>query len=583
VRGKLRRVGQYLEDRTGVGAMVRRALDEEVEGGARWAHGFGSALAVLFVLEAVTGALLMMHYTPSVDGAWSSTFWIQHEVINGWFVRGLHHYGAQAMLVVLGLHFLQVVLYGAYKKPREVTWWLGLGMMGLVLGLLITGLRLPWDQHSYWALQVELNIAGATPGVGETMTELVAGGPRIGQSTVTRLYALHVAILPALLVLLFVAHYALVRRHGRTPPEGAPATKAPLYPGQVLRDLGFVLLVLAAVAILTAATGGVTDLTAPAEPGRNFPARPEWFLLPLFQLRKMMPAGSGELVATLVVPGVAALFLFALPFLDRKESRRVRGRLHLVVPILLGVAGMGVLTYVSRAKDAADEDHQEAMAEARKRADRAVELARSGIPPEGPVAMLWNDPLTRGPEVYEQYCSSCHVLNGEGEREAPDHTGYGSREWVVELLHGPWNEHFFGNTDLEEEMPSQARLGEERIAALAEFLFSQGHEPQDAPDDEELAAEGETIFRDKCLRCHTYGNEGDFMGVGGPNLRGWASRTWIFRQTEDPGSPRNYGTLNDMPAFAGQLSERDIRMVTAYLRLQRFEEPDFEVPRDDGD
>lgn len=578
----LRRTVQFLEDRTGVRELVRGALDEELAGGARWAYVFGSALTVLFVVQAVTGALLMLTYTPSITDAWSSVFYIQTQVTAGWFVRGLHSYGAQAMLVVTGLHMLQVLVYGAYKKPREVTWWLGLALMGLLVGLLITGYRLPWDHNSYWALVVELNVAAATPGIGDAVHDAVAGGPTVGQETLTRLHALHVAILPALVVLLFLGHRALVRKHGRTPPDGADTSvRAPLYPGQMARDLLFVVLVLAAVAAVTTATHGI-DLGGPAEPDRDYPARPEWFLLPLYALRKMMP-GAWEIVATVVIPGAVATFLFALPFLDRKPSNRVRDRIVWIAPVLLVFAGAAAISWMSLEEDRLDEDYLEAVAEQDRRAHRAKQLAWMGIPPEGPVAMLRNDPMTHGRDVYRQYCSSCHVLNGEGERKAPDHTGFGSREWLTLLLTNPQDPHFFGETDLEEDMPSQLEVGEEMIRGIVEFLFSLGHEPQDPPFDAELAAQGEQDFRRKCMSCHTYGDDGDWLGIGGPHMSLYNSRTWIQRQIADPGGPRNYGELNDMPAFADQLTQHDLRMVTAYLRRQRFEQPDFTVepPEDD--
>lgn len=580
----LRRAVQFLDDRTGFRGLVRSALDEEIAGGARWAYVFGSALTVMFLVQAVTGVLLMLTYTPSVTDAWSSVFYIQNRVTAGWFVRGLHSYGAQAMLIVTGLHMLQVLLYGGYKKPREVTWWLGLALFGLLLGMLITGYRLPWGQNAYWALLVELNVAAATPVVGEAVHDLVAAGSSIGQETLTRLYAAHVVLLPALMVLLVLGHRALVRRHGRTPPEGADATvKAPLYPAQMARDLGFVVLVLLAIAAVTVATHGV-EVEAPAEPDRDYPARPEWFILGLYQLRKMMP-GPWEVVATVVIPGIVATFLFALPLLDRRPSRRVRQRLVWIAPVFLVLAGAGAIGWMSVHADSLDEDYLEAIDEQTRRAERARQLAWQGIPPEGPVAMLRNDPLTHGRDVYRQYCTSCHVLNGEGERKAPDHTGYGSRQWLLMMLLAPQDAHFFGEVDHSEDMPSQQELGNEMLLGIVEFLVSLGHEPQDPAFDRRLAEQGEEDFRRKCMSCHTYGDDGDWLGIGAPHMSHYGSRTWIARQIADPGSPRNYGELHEMPAFADQLTEHDLRMVTAYLRLQRFVAPDFtaEPPPPDED
>ncbi|HTU59607.1 MAG TPA: cytochrome b N-terminal domain-containing protein, partial [Polyangiales bacterium] len=150
----LTRVGDWLDERTGYRSLIAHALDEDIEGGARFIYVFGSALLVIFTCQVVTGLLLMATYTPAVNGAWSSVFFVQHKVSGGWFVRGLHAYGAQAMIVVLGMHLLQVTIYGAYRKPREVTWWFGLALLGIVSGLALTGYLLPWDQKGYWATKV---------------------------------------------------------------------------------------------------------------------------------------------------------------------------------------------------------------------------------------------------------------------------------------------------------------------------------------------------------------------------------------------------------------------------------------------
>ncbi len=580
----LAKVRGFFAERFGFGALLKGALDEQVRGGPRWGYVFLNALMVIFAVQAFTGLLLMLTYVPDVDSAWSSVFYIGHRVTNGWFVRGLHSWGGQAMLIVVALHLITVVYYGAYRKPREGGFWLLLILLHLILGALISGLRLPWDQMSYWALWVELNIAGSMPVVGQPMYELIAGGPTLGQATLTRLYAIHVILLPALITLVAIGMWWVRRKHGPDVPRWAkPEGEVRAWPAQWVRDLGFVVLVLAAVVGVTTAMHGGAHLDAPADPSHDYPARPEWFLLPLYELRKLLPA-SMELVATAVIPGLLIGFLFSLPFIDRRDSAGPLRRVPWLVPLALIGASLFALIYSSKSHDAADEDFQEARAAADLRGARALEIAGWGIPPEGPLFMLENDPMTRGREVYGQYCSSCHVLNGKGDREAPDHTGFASRQWLVALMNAPQDDHFFGTTELDEKMPSQARLGQDQLRATAEFLFSLGREPQDPDDiDQDLVATGRTQFESKCMNCHTYGDDGDFLGLGAPNLAHYGSRTWIYEQIHSPGELANYGELNDMPAFAEQLSDHDIRMVTAYLRLQRFEAIDFEVqpPEDD--
>src|SRR5689334_20461288 len=186
------KVADWLDERTGFRALLTAALDEEIEGGARWAYVFGSALFTIFLCQIVTGLLLMATYTPAINGAWSSVYYIQHKVAGGWFVRGMPHYGAQSMIVVPGIHLMQVALYGAYKRPREVTWWVGLGLLGMVQGLALTGYLLPWDQKGYWATKVATNIAGSVPGLGPAIQTVIVGGTEYGQATLTRFFVLHV-------------------------------------------------------------------------------------------------------------------------------------------------------------------------------------------------------------------------------------------------------------------------------------------------------------------------------------------------------------------------------------------------------
>ncbi|HZU83948.1 MAG TPA: cytochrome b N-terminal domain-containing protein, partial [Polyangiaceae bacterium] len=194
-------------------------------------------------LQAITGWALMAYYSPSATTAWASVEHLNYAVVGGWLLRGLHHFGAQAMIVVVGLHVAQVAIYGAYKAPREVNWWLGLGLLGLTVGFGLTGYLLPWDQKGYWATRVATNIAGTTPIAGKIVQQLLVGGPEYGSMTLTRFFTLHVAILPALLVGLLGGHLALFRRHGVTPSASADTTKVGrFYPAQLAKDVAGVLL-----------------------------------------------------------------------------------------------------------------------------------------------------------------------------------------------------------------------------------------------------------------------------------------------------------------------------------------------------
>ena len=321
----------WLDDRTGYREFVHEALFERIPGGARWRYVWGSTLVFAFTVQVITGFFLWMAYSPSGQTAWESVYYIQHEMFGGWLLRGLHHFMAQAMVVLLALHLLQVVIDGAYRAPREMNFWLGLILMQIVLGLSLTGYLLPWDQKGYWATRVATNLAGIVPMVGPELQKIVVGGADYGHHTLTRFFALHAGILPATLVGFLVLHIALFRRHGihaKTPlkqPQGGT-----FWPDQVLKDAVACLAVLAVVLffIFKPAIMGETSrdliaahpgdylgahLDAPADRANEYSAaRPEWYFLFLFQFLKLFEGQGevGELLGAIVVPGAVMGMLF---------------------------------------------------------------------------------------------------------------------------------------------------------------------------------------------------------------------------------------------------------------------------------
>ncbi len=584
------RIGDWLDERVGHRALIQHALDEPVRGGARWAYIWGSALVLTFVIQAVTGYLLMSAYAPSATTAWSSVAHVSFTMRAGWIVRGLHHFGAQAMVILLVLHLGQTALAGAYKRPREMNWFLGLALLAVTLGFALTGYLLPWDQKGYWATRVATNIVGSVPAIGPWLQSVLVGGSEYGHATLTRFYSLHVGVLPALLVVLLVAHLALFRKHGVTPPAkvdepGAPPAKVdPFYPKQVAMDLTFGLVVLGVLFAIAMREHGA-PLDAPADPSSDYPARPEWYFLALFEMLKYLP-GSLEAVGAVGVPLVLGGYLIALPFIDKKPSRALRGRLGVLAPLFLMGLGAAALTLVSMRNDAADPAFQKARTVASERADRSIALFKKGVPPEGPLAMLRKDPDTRGPELFSSSCASCHRLGDlappEGKATAPDLTTFGTKAWALDVLADPDGDHMFGKTPFKGNMPSvvkppadpeQAKdfkpMPEADRNAIADFLAAQARGEQGA------GMPGEKLVKQRCTGCHRLDGKLDESGSEdslGPELRGWGSIPWILAQIDDPGSGKAYpkGAVapelkGHMPGFADKLDASDRALLAAWV------------------
>ena len=436
----------WLDDRTGYKVLLHAALYENIPGGARWRYVWGSTLVFTFMVQTITGLFLWMCYSPSARSAWESVYYIQYEMQGGWLLRGIHHYAAHVMVVLLAVHLAQVVIDGAYKAPREVNFWLGLLLMQVVLALSLTGYLLPWDQKGYWATSVATNLIVLVPSIGPDLQQLVVGGSNYGHATLTRFFALHAGVLPLGLVVLLVMHVAVFRRHGicAVAPDRRPAQT--FWPDQLLKDVVACLAVLAVVLLLVV-QGAFSDrpagqpyeavlgaeLGAPADPAAPFAAaRPEWYFLFLFQLLKYFH-GASEIIGALVIPGAVMLLLLLMPILGRWKLG------HGFNVALLVALGFGVLslTVLAINEDRRDPLHQAAIELAEEDGERAIQLARapSGIPDSGAVTLLRNDPKTQGPILFARHCASCHTHQPIVTDRAPDRHAIGSSEPTASNLY----------------------------------------------------------------------------------------------------------------------------------------------------
>lgn len=336
-------LSDWLDLRLGWYGFVRKNLDEPMPPGVGWWQTLGNLLLTLIMFQFVTGFALAMFYTPSPEGAHASVKHITFEVPLGSFVRGLHVWGSTIIVISVVLHTLRVFFWGSYKKPRELTWLVGVLIFQVILGFSFTGYLLPWDQKAYWATVVGTRIAGTIPVIGDDLLVLVRGSQEVGALTLTRFFSVHVMLLPALLVGLMGLHLLLVRRHhiaGPVNPQKGPPV--PFYPNQLFKDA--VVLLVGVGLVIYLAIGFPPALEAIADPtGTDFSPRPEWYFLGLYELLKVMPAGF-EIVATGIIPGLVTIGMFALPWLDRSNSRHPAKRQWIIVSGMVVILLIGLMT-----------------------------------------------------------------------------------------------------------------------------------------------------------------------------------------------------------------------------------------------
>jgi len=550
----------WLADRIGLDELGNTIRAGQVPGGANLWHTLGSVAAGLFVLEALTGIFLATAYTPSVTGAWASVAYIQDQLTLGWFVRGLHSFGSSALIVIAGLHLLQVLLFGAYRRPRELNWMVGLLLFGVVAVFALSGYLLPWDQKGYWAKLVEATITGSAPVVGTSAQKFIQGGTTFGNTTLTRAYALHAMALPALLTGLLVFHIYLFRRHGYTPKwslstEDAAARAVPAWPDQAFRNAVVGLLVWGVVAVSVIARHGA-PLESPADPTSSYLARPEWYALPLFQLR-MFFEGPLEIVATMIIPGIVTALAFALPFLDRGATNRPHDRRRVLTAAGLGLLAVTVLGVTALAKDARNPVYAKARAEEKTRGELARRLALKGVPPDGNV--FRNDPTFHAREIWDDRCAGCHGLAGAGGEKGPDLKDYNSRAWIRGFLINPNGALYMGPAKIEKGMTAVDGTPEE-IDALVEYVYAE----TGAPDaDAARAGRGRDLLSPKdCDTCHDMDGEGE---NDGPNLKGRGTAKWVAAVIADAGHPLLFGDRNKMPRQRNKLTADEIEEMTKFV------------------
>ncbi len=443
-----------------------------------WFYTFGSMTLTCFVVQIVTGILLSMAYVPTAAGAYQSLLHLNFDQPLGWFIRGIHYWGSNLMVLIMFLHMTQVFLWGAFKYPRELTWLSGCVLMFLVLGMAFSGQVLRFDSDSYWGVGIGAAVFGRVPFIGESLVNLLLGSRIIGNEALGRFFALHVFIIPGGLLALIGVHLRLVLSKGinEVPKPGVLVRRktyethyneilkkegVPFVPAVINKDVvanGVLLLAM----FLLAAFAGPRGPGIPADPTVQISdARPDYPFLALFAAAALLPAGS-EILLFFILPAVIVLALFALPFIANEGEKNWRRRPISVLTVVLSYLGIGLLTYQGMAGPWSP--HMEAWSSQPSKPEfikgrHALEL--------------------QGAVVFQnKQCRNCHSIGGQGGQRGPDLSSIGQRmagpQLVRQVIQGGGNMPAYGNN----LSPAETR-------ALVAYLISL-RAPNTAPAQEPI-------------------------------------------------------------------------------------------------
>ncbi len=348
-----RRLKGWLDERLDLGAIGEFVSHKTVprHSATMWYY-FGGITLFLFVLQVLTGILLLLYYRPSPTEAYESVQFIMTRVQFGWLIRSIHGWSANLMILAAFVHMFSVVFLHAYRRPREITWLSGIGLLGLALAFGFSGYLLPWNTVSYFATKVGTDMAASLPWIGPPLARFLRGGADVGGATLTRFFGFHVAVLPGVTTLVLFVHLALVQRFGiSSPPWTKETRQMPFFPNFFLRELMAWYAALAVLGCLAAIVPW--DLGEKADPFAPAPAgiRPEWYFLAPFYTLKLIPGHvwlvEGELLG-LIGFGLLAAWWVSLPFwgVDRAGSPRARYVTGAGVALLAYLATFSILGYV---------------------------------------------------------------------------------------------------------------------------------------------------------------------------------------------------------------------------------------------
>jgi ubiquinol-cytochrome c reductase cytochrome b subunit len=360
----IRSIGEWFERRLQLAAPVREMAEHPVpRNTASWWYVFGSAALTVFILQIVTGILLALVYVPSGAEAWSSLQALNHDVTLGWFIRGMHGWGSNFMVAIVLIHMAQVFLFGAHKFPRELTWIIGVFLLLMTLGMAFSGQVLRFDQDAYWGLGIGASIASRVPILGPAIVKLMLGGPIIAGATLSRFFALHVFVIPGILIGFVCLHLLMVLKlginewpmpgrivrratyeaeyHALTKKDGAP-----FVPYAVWKDMFFAAFIILAVAACALYFGPFGPTGQPDPTIIQTVPKPDYFFLWLYALLSLLPP-SLETPALLIGPVLVIVGLLLLPFLSGEGEKSWKRRPIAVLSVSLIAITLGTFTHLA--------------------------------------------------------------------------------------------------------------------------------------------------------------------------------------------------------------------------------------------
>jgi ubiquinol-cytochrome c reductase cytochrome b subunit len=443
-------VYNWFERRLGLGAPVIEAVEHEVPSStASWWYVFGSAATVIFVLQVMTGILLALVYAPTASNAWNSLQFLDHNVKLGWFLRAIHGWGSDFMVAIVLIHMAQVFLFGAYKFPRELTWIIGVFLLLLTLGMAFTGQVLRFDQDAYWGLGIGASIVSRVPFVGGALVDLMLGGPIMAGPTLSRFFALHVFVIPGILIAMVGVHVWMVLRLGinewpmpgrlvkkstyvRDYHELTEKTGIAFVPDAAWKDAIFAAVIMLAVVACALWFGPFGPTGQPDPTIIQTAPKPDFAFLWIYAVLAYLPP-SIETPVMFIAPvvGIGAMLLLPLlsPEGEKHWSRRPVAVLMIaVIAVTLGAfTRLGMYTPWSPIMDAWTSDPIPA----------AYLRERTPLEREGAIVLQ------------NKQCRNCHSIGGEGGLRGPALDAIASRmtedQIIRQVLQGGGNMPSYGN------------------------------------------------------------------------------------------------------------------------------------------